>query len=82
MMANAYIIEDNLIKLPLEIWNKLKLKKGMELKVISDEEDGIIILKVSANKQMDFADIKGIGKGLWKDMDAQDYVNQERNEWN
>ena len=27
-MANAYIIEDNLIKLPLEIWNKLKLKKA------------------------------------------------------
>jgi hypothetical protein len=46
-MANAYIIEDNLIRLPLEIWNNLKLKKGMELKVISDEEDGIIILKVS-----------------------------------
>ena len=50
--------------------------------MISDEEDGIIILKVSANKQMNFADIKGIGKEAWKGMAAQDYVNQERNEWN
>lgn len=45
-MANAYVIDRNSIKLPKEVSEKLKLKEGMELKVISDEVDGVLILKV------------------------------------
>lgn len=81
-MTNAYVIDRNSIKLPKEVSEKLKLKEGMELKVISDEVDGVLILKVVEGKNKDFSGIKGIGKELWKDVDAQDYVTQERNEWN
>jgi len=81
-MANAYVIDRNSIKLPKEVSEKLKLKEGMELKVISDEVDGILILKVVESKSKDFSGIKGIGKDIWKDVDAQKYVTQERNEWN
>lgn len=81
-MANAYVIDGNSIKLPSDISAKLKLKKGMELKVISDEEDGILVLKVVESKSKDFLGIKGIGKEIWKGQDAQEYVNQERSEWN
>ena len=81
-MTNAYVIDKNSIKLPKEVLEKLKLKEGMELKVISDEVDGVLILKVVEGKNKDFSGIKGIGKELWKDVDAQEYVTQERNEWN
>lgn len=81
-MTNAYVIDRNYIKLPKEVSEKLKLKEGMELKVISDEVDGVLILKVVEEKNKDFSGIKGIGKELWKDIDAQEYVTQERNEWN
>ncbi len=81
-MTNAYVIDKNSIKLPKEVSEKLKLKEGMELKVISDEVDGVLILKVVEGKNKDFSGIKGIGKELWKDVDAQEYVTQERNEWN
>ncbi len=81
-MTNAYVIDRNSIKLPKEVSEKLKLKEGMELKVISDEVDGVLILKVVEEKNKDFSGIKGIGKELWKDIDAQEYVTQERNEWN
>ncbi|KLU63349.1 hypothetical protein CEB3_c02730 [Peptococcaceae bacterium CEB3] len=81
-MANAYVIDRNSIKLPKEVSEKLKLKEGMELKVISDEVDGVLILKVVEGKNKDFSGIKGIGKEIWKDVDAQKYVTQERNEWN
>lgn len=54
----------------------------MELKVISDEVDGILILKVVEGKSKDFSGIKGIGKMIWNDVDAQKYVTQKRNEWN
>lgn len=81
-MTNAYVIDKNSIKLPKEVLEKLKLKEGMELKVISDEVDGVLILKVVEGKNKDFSGIKGIGKELWKDVDAQEYVTQGRNEWN
>lgn len=81
-MTNAYVIDRNSIKLPKEVSEKLKLKEGMELKVISDEVDGVLILKVVEGKNKDFCGIKGIGKELWKDVDAQEYVTQERDEWN
>jgi bifunctional DNA-binding transcriptional regulator/antitoxin component of YhaV-PrlF toxin-antitoxin module len=81
-MTNAYVIDRNSIKLPKEVSEKLKLKEGMELKVISDEVDGVLILKVVEEKNKDFSGIKGIGKELWKDIDAQEYVTQERDEWN
>ena len=80
-MTIAYVIDRNSIKLPREVSEKLKLKEGMELKVISDEVDGVLILKVMEGKNKDFSGIKGIGKELWKDVDAQEYVIQERNEW-
>lgn len=50
----------------------MKLKKGMELKVISDIEDGLIILKITDGKMNNFFDIKGIGKNLWSGTDAQE----------
>ena len=81
-MANAYVIDKNSIKLPKEVSERLKLKEGMELKVISNEVDGVLILKVIEGKNKDFSGIKGIGNELWKDVDAQKYVTQERNEWN
>lgn len=80
-MSNAYVIDSNAIKLPKEIFQKLKLKEGMELKVLSDEIDGVLILKVVQEKGKDFSDIKGIGKAMWGSIDAQEYVNQERSEW-
>ena len=36
--------------MPSDISGKLNSKKGMELKVISDEEDGILVLKVIESK--------------------------------
>jgi bifunctional DNA-binding transcriptional regulator/antitoxin component of YhaV-PrlF toxin-antitoxin module len=81
-MANAYVIDSDSIKLPKEISEKLKLKEGMELKILSDDVDGVLIMKIIERKSKDFSDIKGVGKAIWESVDAQEYVNQERNEWN
>ncbi len=51
-------------------------KKMLIEKLISDMSpigDGEI--------DVNFYDIKGIGKEIWKDMDAQEYVNKERASW-
>jgi bifunctional DNA-binding transcriptional regulator/antitoxin component of YhaV-PrlF toxin-antitoxin module len=81
-MANAYVSDENSIKLPAEISRKLKLEKGMKLQIISNDEEGIIMLKIPEKKHdKDFSKIKGVGKEIWQDMDAQDFVKSERNEW-
>lgn len=80
-MGNAYVIDNDSIKLPKDISSKLNLKEGMELKVLSDEVDGVLILKVVEGKNKDFSGIKGIGKEIWGSIDAQEYVKQERSEW-
>lgn len=33
------------------------------------------------NKQFNLYDIKGVGKEIWEDIDAQDYVDKERASW-
>lgn len=53
-MTNAYVIDKNSIKLPREVSEKLKLKEGMELKVLSDEVDGVLILKIVEGKNKNF----------------------------
>ena len=80
-MANAYVIDENSIKLPKEISQKLKLRKGMELSVSTDD-NGIIVLKVTENDKKNFMDIKGVGKEMWKGVEAQEYVSKEREGWN
>lgn len=34
-----------------------------------------------SNRKLDIYNIKGIGKEIWKDIDAQEYVNKERSLW-
>lgn len=36
---------------------------------------------IDREKKVDFYDIKGIGKEIWEGIDAQEYVNKEREEW-
>jgi hypothetical protein len=39
----------------------------------------------NAEKQADMPhslkELRGLGKEIWEDMDAQDYINQQRDEW-
>ncbi|MEQ8190081.1 MAG: hypothetical protein ABRQ39_19075 [Candidatus Eremiobacterota bacterium] len=40
-----------------------------------------ISIYIARNQTLNFYDIKGIGKDIWKDIDAQEYVNKERDSW-
>ncbi|TYQ15370.1 UNVERIFIED_CONTAM: hypothetical protein Cloal_1816 [Acetivibrio alkalicellulosi] len=80
-MTNAYVIDESSIKLPKEVLQKLKLKKGMELKVLSVEDGSILLLKTNESIPKKFLDIKGIGREVWSNIDAQEYTSKEREEW-
>jgi hypothetical protein len=36
---------------------------------------------IEASEGTDFYAIKGVGKEVWRDVDAQEYVNSERSSW-
>ena len=41
-----------------------------------------LIRKDDGGPKRSITELKGLGKEIWKGIDAQDYVNQERDSWN
>ncbi len=39
------------------------------------------IHQATAEPLYDVTELKGLGKEIWKDIDAQEYVNRERDSW-
>ena len=37
--------------------------------------------ETAAKSQRSIREIRGLGKEVWKNLDAQEYVNQERDSW-
>ncbi len=63
--------------------NKLNsiLKEAATLTVMEQQEliENIIhLMKQTGKENNKWEDIYGIGRGIWKGIDAQDYVNQMR----
>ncbi|MCL1465382.1 hypothetical protein [Argonema galeatum] len=38
--------------------------------------------QVTARPRRSILELRGLGKEIWKGIDAQEYVNQERDSWN
>jgi hypothetical protein len=38
-------------------------------------------LQISARQRISILQLKGLGNDVWRDLDAQEYVNQERASW-
>ena len=66
-------------KIPDEIIEKAGLKPGTDIIWYYDENTKQIILM---EKPQNFAKVlRGLGKEIWKNIDANAYVQEERNSW-
>lgn len=45
------------------------------------EEMAVIIRTKVKTKKHSILELKGLGKEIWKSVDAQEYVNRERDSW-
>lgn len=71
--------DDLSVKIPEEILKKAGLKPGTEIIWLYDEGTGQILLM---EKPASFAKaMKGLGKEIWQDTDANVYVKEERKSW-
>jgi len=61
----------------------LRLDKSAQKNLIADLTAHLNLEPESqpATKKRSIMELQGLFKGIWKDMDAQEYVNQERAEW-
>jgi bifunctional DNA-binding transcriptional regulator/antitoxin component of YhaV-PrlF toxin-antitoxin module len=79
-MALVSRLDNNLYtKIPDEIIEKAGLKAGTDIIWFYDDKIKQIIIM---EKPDNFAkSLRGLGKEIWKDNDANMYVQEERNSW-
>ena len=71
----------------MNVTNAEKIYK--EISLLTDNEKitllSKLILEISANIKKEHRgniyDLKGVGKDIWEGIDAQEYVNKERESW-
>jgi AbrB family looped-hinge helix DNA binding protein len=77
MAVHVTLDEDFQIAVPPEVREKLHLKEGDRLLV--DVRDGVIVL---VPEPSDFVRrLHGLHREVWEGIDAQEYVNCERDAW-
>ena len=65
------------IAVPAAVRRRLTIDAGDHL--LMEVQDGVIVLIPEPADPI--AELKGLGREIWEDVDAQDYVNQERDGW-
>ncbi|WP_333657623.1 hypothetical protein [Tissierella praeacuta] len=79
MSLTSKVNKDRSIIIPEEIITKTGLKPGIEIIWLYDEDTSQILLM---EKPRDFAKaMKGLGKELWRDIDVNAYIKEERESW-
>jgi len=69
-------------KLLMEVLNKsLCLSEDQQLELISKISARLLIRKHPKAKRKKWMEMAGLGSEIWKDVDAQRYVDRERESW-
>ncbi len=63
------------------IYREISQLSILEKKTVLSKLMSEMIIEVNHIKKQSIADIKGLGKELWNQTDAQKYVNNERSLW-
>jgi hypothetical protein len=74
MQTNIEIIYQQHIK-PLSNTEQIKLLAKIEKELASGKEE------TKPNKKPSIMELHGLGAEIWEGIDAQEYVNELRNEW-
>lgn len=74
MQTNIEIIYQQHIK-PLTHDEQLKLLSKIAEELANDKEE------TEPNKKRSLLELEGLGAEIWEGVDAQEYVNELRNEW-
>ena len=58
-----------------------KLNQSEQLQLL-EKIAALIRRRTTAKTRRSILELQGVGKSIWKDIDAQQYINKERESWN
>jgi len=67
-----------------EALNRARQLPTDELLLLLQELAALIRQQITIKEEPlhSFLELEGLGKEIWRDIDAQEYINQERESWN
>jgi hypothetical protein len=67
-----------------EALNRARQLPTDELLLLMQELTALVRQQISLKEEPlhSFLELEGLGKEIWKGIDAQEYINQERDSWN
>lgn len=71
----------NIKNLPNSLYRKLKARARKQNRSVSQEVTRILSDAVTEPEELSILELEGLGKDLWKGIDAAKYVNDERDSW-
>ncbi|MDO8501254.1 MAG: hypothetical protein Q7S20_05390 [Gemmatimonadaceae bacterium] len=71
----------NIKNLPDSLYRKLKARAKRQNRSLSQEVTRILSESVIEQEELSILELEGLGKELWKGIDAAKYVNEERDSW-
>ena len=77
MSLQVKVSSKHQIAVPASVRHQLSIEAGDFLSV--RVQDGVIVLIPKSTDPIE--QLRGLGREIWDGIDAQDYVNNERDEW-
>lgn len=71
----------NIKNLPDPLYKKLKARAKRQNRSVSQEVTRILTAAVEEQEELSILDLQGLGKELWKGIDAAKYVSELRDSW-
>ena len=71
----------NIKNLPDSLYRRLKVRAKNRRRSVAQEVTEILSHALSESEPLSILELKGLGKALWKGIDAAAYVNAERDSW-
>ena len=71
----------NIKNLSDSLYRKLKARARVQNRSLSQEVTRILSEAVTVQEELSILELEGLGKELWKGIDAAKYVDEERNSW-
>ena len=71
----------NVKNLPDDLYEKLRLRANRRRRSVSQEVVMLLTRYLAEEPDCTLTGLKGLGKGIWADLDAARHVREERETW-
>lgn len=71
----------NVKNVPDSLYRKLKLRAKRQHRSIAQEVTHLLSEALESQKSLSIMELEGLGKDLWKEIDAAEHARRERDSW-